>query len=283
MRIRLALAIVFAFYIGIACKPALANTITYTAPTKDEPGKFSGDIPLTKIGPILLPDGSVQFVDDELNIGAVPDWLFDRDIVLKGAIVRAELVPQQNLSLLGGLVFFYDGQWLPNLGSLRAPDIIDTISGEHIQGRIIGRAGQAFVVKPEAGASRKVSFTDIKTISSPRAFSFTITAPTTRLVPADTSLTFDATLIKLTPTALNGHLLASRKATLPRSNLPGADPGVSNQTIATFVAIDIASDIIPAVSIPLVLNRSTQSAALNQIHRFLVNEETPGPGTPYIP
>jgi hypothetical protein len=143
--------------------------------------------------------------------------------------------------------------------------------------------GQAFVFKPEAGPSRKLNFADIKTISSPRAYRFNMPMATTRLVPTDTSLTMDAALIRLSPTALNAHLIASRKATLPRSTLPGADPGVSTGTIASFVALDIMGDIAPAVSIPLVFNPRTQSAALNQIHRALVVQETPGPGVPYIP
>jgi len=279
----LAFVLFSALFLGMASTKALASTIVYTAPTKDTPGTLAGEIPLNKIGTILLPDGLLQFSNDELTIGAVPDWLFDRDVVLRGAIVRAELVPQQNISLLGGLVYFYSGQWLSSLGSLRAPDLIDTLSGEQIRGRILGRIGQAFAIKPESGGTQKVNFSDIKTISSPRAFTFKISAPTTRLAPTDTSLTFDVSLITLTPTAINGRLIASRKATLPRSSLAGSEPGVSNQTIATFVALDIMGDIAPAVSIPLVLNRSNQSAALNAIHRSLVGQEMPGLGVPYIP
>jgi len=280
MRLPSVLAVFLALYIALAGTPLLASPVTYTAPTKDEPGKLSGDIALSKIGPILLPDGLAQFSDDELVIGAVPDWLFDRDTVLRGAIVRAEFAPQQKISILAGLVYFYEGQWLSNLGSLRAVDVIETVSGEQIRGRIVGRVGQAFAVKPEAGPSRKVNFAEIKTISSPRAYTFNIPTATTRLVPTDTSLTIDAALIRLAPTALNAHLIASRKATLPRSTLPGADPGVSKGTIASFIALDIISYVAPAVSIPLVLNHSTQTAALNQIHRALVSQETT---PPYIP
>jgi hypothetical protein len=238
-------------------------------------------MPLAKIGPILLPDGLVQFSDDELTIGAVPDWLFDRDTVLRGAIVRAEFVPQQKVSILAGLVFFYEGQWLSNLGPLRAVDVIETVSGEQLRGRITGRIGQAFTLKPESGPLRKINFADIKSISSPRAYTFNLPTATARLSPNDTSMTIDAALIRLSPTALNAHLIASRKASLPKSTLPGADPGVSNSAIASFVALDIAVGYIaPAVSIPLVLNHSTQTAALNQIHRTLVGQETT---PPYIP
>jgi hypothetical protein len=72
----------------------------------------------------------------------------------------------------------------------------------------------------------------------------------------------------LTPTFLRGAVIASHP-TVPKSNLPGADPGISKGTIGTFVALDIVNQVAPAIVIPLVLQHSTQQAAINAQRRFI--------------
>src|ERR1700733_7592879 len=109
MRTRALLMISFFFQFYFS-QVAMAETIIYTAPAKDQPGKLAGELPIKRISSLLLPNGLVQLADDELKILAVPDWLFDRDVVLRGAIVRAEAATQQSGSIIGGLVYFYDGQ-----------------------------------------------------------------------------------------------------------------------------------------------------------------------------
>jgi hypothetical protein len=285
MRTRTVLAIACALQLVLS-PVAWADTVTYTAPTKDQAGKLAGELPVQRISSILLPNGLVQLSDDELKILAVPDWLFDRDVVLRGAIVRAEAAAQQNGSVIGGLVYFYDGQWLTNLAATRAVDVIDTISGEEIRGRVMSRMGQAFAVKVESGGTRKVAFAEIKSISSPRAYTFNIPSSTSRLVPTDAAISFDASSILLTPTPIAGKIIAAKKASLPKSTLPGTEPGISKSALATFIALDIINEIAPAIAIPLVLNRSTQAAALNEIHRVGVQSafaQNGGPATAATP
>jgi hypothetical protein len=260
----LQVALTFQLLSATSCS---ANPITYTAPTNDQPGKFVGSAPLARVNRLLLPDGLAEFAGDELRVGAVPDWLFDREIVLKGPIIRAEVVKQPAATTVAGLVYFLDGSWLPNLGRTVAPDVITLKNGEVVRGHIPGRTGDAFVVQTVEGQSRKVSFGDIATISSPRAFAFNIPVTGQPAGSNLTSLTFESSNMTMLPT-LGGPLLASRKATVPVSTLPGAEVGISNTAIATFVALDILiSDIAPAVSIPLTLNKSNTQAALNEIKK----------------
>ena len=89
---------------------------------------------------MILPKGA-GFSGDELLIRAVPQWLFDRNIVLKGVIVRAEGAQQANGFLLAGLVLMLDGLWISNLSKASATESIDTMDGATWQGRIIGRTG----------------------------------------------------------------------------------------------------------------------------------------------
>ncbi len=256
---------------------ALAYPLTYTAPTADQAGKFTGELPIAKIGPLALPDGTVKLVDDEMIVEAVPEWLFDHDQVLRGVIVRAEVAAQKDTSMVAGLVFFMDGQWLANLGPKSSADIITTVKDEQIRGRIVARAGQAFVFQPELGGTRKINFSEVKTITSPRAFSFNIPTPTARLSPTDNSLAFDSNLIRMAPSVSQARY---KQASVPKSTLAGADTGISNRAIGTFIALDIISEIAPAIVAPLVLNPSTQKHALKQISDALnnsINANTPAP------
>jgi hypothetical protein len=248
--------------------PVFANSLTYTAPAGEQGGRFTGELPIARIGSVALPDGLVKFSDDEMLVEAVPDWLFDREQVLRAVIVRAEVASQQNTSVVAGLVFFLDGSWLPNLGPRRTVDEIVTNAGENILGRITGRSGQAFSVQPEQGGVRKVNFSEIRSIKSPRAFAFNIPTPSARLSPTDSSFAFDSNMITLKPSTDQARI-ANAKARVPRSTLAGADPGVSDRAVNTFIALDIFSEIAPAIAIPLVLNPITQRHAIKQISRSL--------------
>jgi hypothetical protein len=274
------LTVLMASLLSFNTLTSLAGTIAYTAPTGGEAGKFNGEIPVGKINSVLLPDGLVRFDGDELKIVAVPDWLFDRDTVLTGAIVRAEYAGQQNQAVIGGLVYFYDGQWLNNLASPKVMDTVELLDGTRMTGKIYARVGQSFAFKPADGGQRKINFTDIKTISSPRAYTFNIPVPTTRITPTDTTFNFDASNVVLTPSAIGGRVVMAKKAVLPASKLPGTEQGISNRSIATFIALDIANDITPAIAIPLVLSPWTQAAALNEIRKVNIQSQLAGPGTP---
>ncbi|PWU01709.1 MAG: hypothetical protein C5B53_02470 [Candidatus Melainabacteria bacterium] len=259
--------------IFVACQgiaivlPVWASTIKYTAPTADQAGKFEGELPIKTIGPLKLPNGAAVFQDDQIKIMAVPDWLFDRNVVLSGPIVRAEFAAQGTSQLIAGLAYFTEGEWLSNLASPRALDVVETLSGETIRGRILSRIDNAFVIKPEGGATQKIGFSAIKTINSPRAYRFTIPTSDAKVLPADNSISADATKVSFSPAFLRGGVFHGNP-TVPKSTLAGAEPGISKTSIAAFVAMDIVNEIAPAIVLPLVLQHSTQAAALRTISQF---------------
>lgn len=267
------LALILSTLLVLAPNAAIANTIDYIPPTDSGRGELRGELPLNKIGTLLLPRGLVAFDDGELKILAVPRWLFDRNLVLKGAIVRAEIVSQPTSSIIGGLVFFYDGLWLSDLAKDDVPDVIDTMGDAQIRGRITARTDASFVVRHRNGTTEKVAFADIKTIRSPRAFTFNIVAPPLQLSPSPASIKLEANQILFAQTRTQHNLLAMKQASLPISRLPGTERGISNKAIATFVAFDVMSIIAPAIVAPLVLQHRTQLAAINAQKRFVQNQQ----------
>ena len=256
--------------------PAQANAVIYSAPSQNQNASFTGEVPVKQIGSLLLPKAIVQFKNTEVNILAVPDWLFDRSVVLSGYLIKAQVDVQSKSSNLRGLVYFIGGEWLGNLVSINATDIIDTTSGERLRGRIRSRLDNAFAFKPETGPMQKLSFSEIKNISSPRAYVFTITTNSAKAVP-DTSIEFDSNAIIFAPTF--GHASIAQTAKLPKSTLAGTEPGISNSQIALFTAGNAIVDLAPAIAIPLALNSHNLSAAQQTINLFQ-SEQSRAAGIP---
>ncbi len=245
---------------------ALAYPITYTAPSANQNASFIGEIPIKQIGSIALPKAVVQFKDTDINILAVPDWLFDRSNVLSGALVNIQVELQGNTNTLTGLAYFLEGLWIANLGSPNAIDVIDTISGEQLRGRIRARLDEGFAFKPENGPMRKLLLKEIKNIKSPRAYTFSIYTEPGKLIPLSDSLQFNVSNISFVPTF--GRDFIAKNAKVPESHLAGTEPGITKTQIAAMVGMNMTVDLAPAIVIPLVLNKGNETAALHQIQVF---------------
>lgn len=245
---------------------ANANSLAYSAPSTGQNGSFYGDIPIKQIGSLLLPKGLMKFQNNEVSILAVPDWLFDRDTVLSGALVKGELELQGVNSKLHGLVYFTDGQWLAQLGSVNAPDIIDTVSGERLRGRIRSSLGDAFAFKPIAGPMQKIPFKEIKNISSPRAYFFTVMTDASKINATDMNMQFETKGISFSPALFHGRVVS--RAKLPKSTLSGTEPGITTGQIAALTTVNMITDFAPAVVIPLVLNRNSNAQAQRTLNLY---------------
>jgi hypothetical protein len=258
--ISLALAL---FLISSAQFALAASPFSYAVPTADHAGRFEGQMPIDRIGNLLLPKGQITFAGDDITIKAVPQWLFDRSTVLKGAVLRAEGVQQAGGFVVGGLLLILDGVWLPNISKGSATEIVDTMDGASLRGRILGRDGEAFKFQYDDGHSENVAFSRIKSISSPRAFTFNISANAVKINPADSSMSFEATQLVL-KSRQNMHSLWAT-ASVPKSNLRGTEPGIPKAALATYVGLDLFSELAAPIAIPLVLNARNTRAAKNRI------------------
>ena len=245
---------------------ATANPITYIPPTDNSSGSFSGEMPIKRIGPLLLPKAVVQLKGTDVNVLAVPDWLFDPNVVLAGTLVKAQIDVQGQSSSLRGLVYFSDGLWLSNIASQNALDIIDTTSGERYRGHIRTRLDNAFAFKPESGAMQKLLFTEIKNINSPRAYIFTATCQSSKIAPANTAVQLEASDISFSPTFAHGSIM--RTASVPTSTLAGTEPGITKSQLTTMIGMNVFTDLAPAIAIPLALNRGTNSQAQRELNYY---------------
>ena len=240
-----------------------AGSFSYALPTDKHTGLFQGQTALVRLGNLRLPQGLASFSEDEIIIRAVPPWLFDRNIVLKGVIVRAEGLQQENGFVLGGLALMLQGLWLKDLDRTSAPESIDTLDGTTFRGRITGQNGESFTFQQNNGKTENIPFARIKTINSARAFTFNISTDNVKINPQDSSLSFTAR--ELVMKSCNSRHVLLTASHEPASRLAGTEEGISRTALATFVGLDIMSTIAAPVAIPLVLNARNQRAAKNKI------------------
>jgi len=139
------------------------------------------------------------------------------------------------------------------LAAPTARDTIRTASGESIPGTIQAVLPDGLEILQLTGGRRKIAYSEIANLESPRAYTFVIDAASLKIDPTAAGMQGDAGQIVFTPAGLRGRI-AMNKPVVPPNHLPGTEGGVPNSVIASEVLIDIAVNVIaPAVTIPSVL------------------------------
>ncbi len=245
-----------------SAQAAMANALAFTA-NGGNITAFEGDLPARSIGGIALPKGSVTVSGTTINVNAVPEWLFDKHQVLTGIVINPKLSSENNQSTVTGIAYFLHGEWLSNLGRNQASEVVDLTNGAALSGHIGGTSSSALDMVLVDGTRRSINFSDISSITSPRAYPFKIPASSVTIEPSDGSYTAEVNEITFTPAMFRTRLalFSSNKPQVPKSTLPGTEGGISNKYIATMIATDIISNTIaPAIAIPIVFTRSTLHA-----------------------
>jgi len=259
---------------------AFADPCTFTPDSKSprSNGTLVGQVAVKSIGSVALPQGLAVFDGHAIDIEAVPDWLFDRDEVLTGAVINSSITTSGPNAIIKGLVFFTGGHWIKNLGSLLTRDTITTVSGSTIAGTVQATLPDGLEVLTLTGTRMKVAFADIENIVSPRAFRFAASAESLKLDPASTAIQAEPLQIAFVPIVGAGKVIATAKPRVPQSNLPGTEGGVPNSVIATEVLIDVAMNVIaPAVAIPLTFGVTRNAQTISKVKAAQAASGTFGP------
>jgi hypothetical protein len=239
-----------------------ASTLAFTA-NGGNITAFEGDCEARSIGDVALPKGTVAISGNTITVNAVPDWLFDRHPVLTGVVINPSLVTAGTANTVTGIAYFTKGEWLSNLGPNRASEYVTLKDGATLSGHIAGATTTALDMVLADGTRRTVNFSELESITSPRAYPFKIPASSVKIEPSDGSYTAEVTTASFTPAMFHSHLalFGSNKPRVPKSTLAGTEGGVSNKYIATMIATDIISNTIaPAIAIPITFTRSTLHA-----------------------
>jgi hypothetical protein len=153
--------------------PALAAAVSFTPNPTTNGGNIVGRIPMTKIGNLKIPRGRAYFKSNELEVTAVPEYQFDRSLVLSGPILKCWSSIDGTKASINGIVYFQDGDWLKYIDE-SVPDKVIT-SNNVYTGQITGLKSGYLEVTVEGGQPPvKVPIADLQEVSSPRAYRFAV-------------------------------------------------------------------------------------------------------------
>lgn len=237
-----------------------------------------------QISKIKLNNGSVRITANDISVGAVPDWLFDRHTVMTGKIINHKIDTVGGKTSLTGLAYFLDGDWIKELPDVRRRDTIQFGNGQSVIGRVRNFTTDSLDFELAIGRVQRYKLSDIATIDSPRAFTFSIPVQDVKVDPASGSMTAEASQISFNaPRGGAKPLLAFRGGRVeePKSTLTGTEGGVTKSYIGSLVGLDMANTFGPPIVAALVLPYSWQQAR-NIVRQVDINTQLQG-AQPAIP
>jgi hypothetical protein len=175
-------------------------------------------LPVANIGNYLLPDGQISVSGQLVEVGAVPEWLFDRHTILTGTLIRLDLgaspaataasaattpsngvnappqgsAPGVPSSRLDGLVYFTGGDWLKNLRTSRISETVEAADGNTYVGRISAVTADNLSIDTLPGQTRTLALANVRNIVSPFSYRFSAQASDVKLSPENGMTTCDA-------------------------------------------------------------------------------------------
>lgn len=222
------LALSLALTLQFSSLPALASLVEMKQ-AEGKPVQASLALPVANIGNYLLPDGQISINGQLVEVGAVPEWLFDRHTVLTGTLIRLDLgtpaatpaaapvnasnmnasaSPSANPSVnpsvnqgsaqavassrLDGLVYFNGGDWLKNLRTNRISETVEAADGNTYVGRISTVTADNLSIDTLPGQTRTLALANVKNIVSPFSYRFSAQASDVKLSPDNGMTTCDA-------------------------------------------------------------------------------------------
>lgn len=260
------LALCLAFTLQLSTLSALAAPVEMQQ-LEGKPAQANLTLPAASIGSMLLPDGQISVSGQLVEVGAVPEWLFDRHTVLTGTLIRLDVGTG---SKLDGLVYFNGGDWLKNLRQGRISETVEAADGNTYVGRISTVTSENLSIDTLPGQTRTLALANVKNIVSPYSYRFSATASDVKLSPETGTTTCDASIVSFAPARLGStsssptalapaqpkaRLFASNQSVLklPKSTLAGTEGGISKKAITAMVAVDAANTLAPMIALPLTM------------------------------
>lgn len=177
---------------------AMAANLKFTPQPDVNGGAIYGHIPLDKLGSLQLPRGRANFKSHMVEISAIAEYQFERQIVLSGPIIKCSSLVSGNRTIVNGIAYFDDGEWLRYIDG-RPVDKITT-SGAVYEGQITALKN-GFVEITTGQLITNVPSREIVSISSPRAYNFSMLVTPNLIVPAGLPLSGDTATVTIKPTA----------------------------------------------------------------------------------
>ncbi|MBU6452405.1 MAG: hypothetical protein KGS72_11540 [Cyanobacteria bacterium REEB67] len=177
---------------------AQAANLRFTPQPTINGGAIFGRIPLSKFGTLELPRGRVTFKSHTVEISAVAEYQFERQTVLTGPIIKCSCINTGKQSVVNGIAYFQDGEWLRYIDG-SAPDKITTYNNTY-SGQITALKN-GFVEITSGGTVQNIPTDQIVSVVSPRAYNFSMAVTNYLSVPQGEPISGDTTLVSMKPSA----------------------------------------------------------------------------------
>jgi hypothetical protein len=205
-------------------------------------------LPIDKMGNLPLPRGRIKIQGNTAELSMIPEWQFDRDIVLYGTVLDTRIISGGKQPIIRGVILWKDGAWLEYFDNPR--DKEDVIAnGRTVSGRITEVVGTSLEMDVN-GTPTSIPLSAVSDVNSGRVFEFEI--PTTPLQQrvADQPFYADARSIAMRATA-RPFRVAQLRSTIVKSMDEGDWSTKRLVAIGTALSLIELAQLAPTIAVPL--------------------------------
>jgi hypothetical protein len=210
------------------------------------------NVPIKSVGGLALPNGRLDLSQNEVQIQAVPEGLFDTRGVIFGVIVTSTPVTEKSTDMRA-LCYFYAGPWLNALHFRPMSEMITTVDGKIYDGQVVDGDDKSLTFRRPDKTTLNLPFSQISAIDSPRALWLDVPLKNVRAVSGYQLA--DANQAVFEPTGRANQQTLTARAMVEHPALLGYEPGIKNGSLGAYLAADLAMLVLPAIAIPIVFAR----------------------------
>jgi hypothetical protein len=239
--------------LGLACcLPAGAATLFFN-PDASSPSTGAVDVvlPIDKLSSVPVPRGRININGNIAELSMIPEWQFDRNIVLYGHVLDTRVDSSGKQPIVRGVVMFHDGEWIDYFDDRKPDETIVTATGS-VHGRIADVQNSNITIEVN-GTPQAIPLANVVEIRSPRVFTFAI--PTTPLQQRIDGQPFysDARSISMNATS-RPFRIAALRSTVSKQMDDGDLSTGKLVAIGTVLSLIELGQMVPTFAVPLGAN-----------------------------
>jgi hypothetical protein len=251
-----------AFIVMVNPAAVLASNLQFVPQPATNGGAIYGRIPLTKLGKLELPRGRATFKSHTVEISAVAEYQFERQVVLSGPVLKCSCINNGKQAVVSGIAYFQDGDWLRYIDNSE-PDKITTYSTTY-EGQITALK-KGFVEITTGQLVTNVPTDQIIGVKSPRAFTFTMAVSPYLSVPQGEPLSGETPSVAMMP---SGNVLSL--SVVKHDPLMAGDGDMSNKKLVVLGTALAAIQLTQLIPMAIVFG-PLRNQQVQQYHSRMAN------------
>jgi hypothetical protein len=255
MRIFLSLLVVAAtLLLSIHPLTALAADVKFTPATSSAPISIDAQVPVNKIGALLLADGVCIMTGTTIVVMGKAGPSAPHQAQVQGHIVNNQLTTNGKVGQINGKAYFDHGPSLKTLGEPKEERVV-LHNGHIYNGHIVSVDDHVISLQQaQGGENVRVPLQDVRAIHSPHVYNYTVNIKADNVMSQTDSFTAHATRINFQPTT-NTHVASIKNSNSLRH------PTVKQVVIGTAVVLGVAT----AIAVPIAVGVAAHNHHAHQI------------------